>query len=208
MQWLTFGWPEDVEDLGSYCPGGFHPTHIGDQFLDGRYEVVHKLGSGSHSTVWLANDGLEIRYVALKILAAAASEESSEAKILRVLRSGNPDHPGRAYVSSMLDEFIINGPNGRHLCIVSEAAGCSVAQSKEASTTWKFPANVARAISAQVLLGLAYIHSCGVVHGGTSKHLPVLQRLLMAKKQTCIPTTSYSDLEPLGGVPLRSSTAA
>jgi serine/threonine-protein kinase SRPK3 len=125
---LMYQWQEGVEDLEGYRPDGYHPTCIGDQYLDGRYEVVHKLGYGSYSTVWLAKDHLETRYVALKILIAAAFEKSSESKILRVLSSGKPDHQGRAYVSSLLDEFVIKGPNGRHLCIVSEAAGCSVAQ--------------------------------------------------------------------------------
>ncbi|KAI9733991.1 MAG: hypothetical protein M1834_002648 [Cirrosporium novae-zelandiae] len=156
---LIYQWQE-----GRYRPGGYHPTYIGDKYLDGRYEVVHKLGHGSSSTVWLAKDHLEKRYLALKILVAAAFEKSTESWILRVLSSGKPDHPGRAYVSSLLDEFVIYGPNGRHLCIVSDAASCSVAQSKETSTTWKFPVNIARAISAQVLLGLDYIHSCGVIH--------------------------------------------
>ena len=176
---LIYQWREGVENLEAYCPGGYHPISIGDQYNDGRYEVVHKLGYGSYSTVWLARDRLETRYVALKVLVAAAFEKSSESKILRALTTGKRDHQGRAYVSSLLDEFVISGPNGRHRCLVSEAAGCSVAQSKEASTTWKFPANVARAISAQVLLGLDYIHSCGVVHGGkseTSSHLLISQR--------------------------------
>ncbi|PWY94617.1 SR protein-specific kinase Dsk1 [Aspergillus sclerotioniger CBS 115572] len=146
-------------------PPSYHPTHIGDQYLHGRYEVVHKLGFGSHSTVWLAKDYQQTRYVALKVLDAASSENHSESKILRHLRSGKVDHPGRAYVSSLLDEFTIDGPNGRHLCIVSEAAGCSIAQSKDASLTWMFPVNVARAITAQLLMGLDYIHSSGVVHG-------------------------------------------
>ncbi|OOG00594.1 hypothetical protein ASPCADRAFT_347 [Aspergillus carbonarius ITEM 5010] len=160
-----YQWQEDVEDLEHYQPGGYHPTHIGDQYLHGRYEVVHKLGFGSYSTVWLAKDNQQARYVALKILDAASCESHSESNILRHLRSGKADHPGRIYVSSLLDEFTIDGPNGRHLCIVSEAAGCSVAQSKDASLTWKLPVNVARAISAQLLMGLDYIHSSGVVHG-------------------------------------------
>jgi serine/threonine-protein kinase SRPK3 len=166
---LQYQWQEGVENLEGYGIGGYHPTHIGDQHCDGRYHVVHKLGYGTYSTVWLAKDNLKARYVALKILVAAAFEHNSESKILRALGLGNPEHEGRAYVSSLLDEFVIKGPNGRHLCVVGEAAGCSVAQSKETSTTWKFPANVARAVSAQVLLGLGYIHSCGVVHGGKSK---------------------------------------
>ncbi|KAK9237235.1 kinase-like protein [Lipomyces kononenkoae] len=91
---LVHQWQRGSRNLERYRSGGYHPTYIGDQYHDGRYEVVHKLGYGSCSTVWLAS---------------------------------------------------------------------SVAQSKEAITTWKFPVNVARSISAQVLLGLDYIHSCGVV---------------------------------------------
>ncbi|CAI7619063.1 unnamed protein product [Penicillium viridicatum] len=145
---------EGVEDLDGCCPGGYHPTHIGDRFFDGRYEIVHKLGHGSYSTVWLAKDHMEPRYIALKILIASAYKAFSENKILRASSTPGAHHGGSAYVSSLLDEFTIHEPNGCHLCIVSEAAGCSVAQSKEASITWKFQVNVARAISAHLLLGL------------------------------------------------------
>ncbi len=64
-----------------------------------------------------------------------------------------------------MDEFFIDGPNGRHLCLVSEVAGCSVAMSTEASIKHLFPINTARAVAAQATMGLAYIHSCGVTHG-------------------------------------------
>lgn len=168
---LVYQWQEGVEDLGGYQSGGYHPTHIGDQFNQGRYQVVHKLGHGSYSTVWLAKDWHENRYVALKILVAEASQTSRESQILRALASKKGDHLGRPYVSSLLEEFFVDGPNGRHLCIVSEAAGCSIAQSKEASLTWKFPLHAARSIAAQVLLGLDYTHSCGVVHGGECSNL-------------------------------------
>lgn len=47
---------EDVEDLNGYCPGGYHPVWIGDKLHDGRYEIVHKLGYGGYSTIWLACD--------------------------------------------------------------------------------------------------------------------------------------------------------
>ena len=49
-----------AEDIGQYCPGGYHPVHLGDSFKDGRYCVINKLGCGSFSTVWLARD---LRYV-------------------------------------------------------------------------------------------------------------------------------------------------
>ncbi|KAL9123858.1 MAG: hypothetical protein Q9217_006753 [Psora testacea] len=85
--------------------------------------------------------------------------------MLRRLRQGDPGHPGRSCVQSLLDEFFVKGPNGRHICLVSEAAGWSVGQSKEASIKWMFPINIARAVAAQATMGLAYIHSCGITHG-------------------------------------------
>ena len=46
----------DGEDVCRYRPGGLHPVHL-DDLLDGtRYRVVHKLGQGPTSTVWLARD--------------------------------------------------------------------------------------------------------------------------------------------------------
>lgn len=163
---LTYQWQEDVEDLEGYHVGGYHPVHLHDEYSDRRYKIVHKLGFGAYSTVWLAKDQHEDRYVALKIVVAEASKSSSESRILRLLGNSQPKDAGRSYVSPIFDEFCIDGPNGRHLCLVSEPARCSVATSKEASTNWMFPMGVARAVAAQAVLGLRDIHSCGVVHGG------------------------------------------
>ena len=44
-----------LESLDRYRPGGYHPVHIGDVY-DEKYRVLHKLGYGSHSTVWFARD--------------------------------------------------------------------------------------------------------------------------------------------------------
>lgn len=170
---LQYQWQGDVEDLEAYYPGGYHPTHIGDWYQD-RYEIVHKLGFGSYSTVWLAKDHRENRFVALKIIVAGEFQDNTEAKVLCALASGNPDHPGQSFTISLLDEFIIAGPNGCHQCIVTEAVGCSTESSKVETTPWKFPAGTAGAISAQILLGLDYIHSCGVVHSGKGCSVNIL----------------------------------
>ena len=47
-----------AEGLEKYCPGGYHPIHLNDHLKDGQYEILHKLGFGSFSTVWLARDNL------------------------------------------------------------------------------------------------------------------------------------------------------
>jgi hypothetical protein len=43
------------ETVSAYGSGGFHPIQIGDVF-NGRYQVIRKLGFGTTSTVWLADD--------------------------------------------------------------------------------------------------------------------------------------------------------
>ncbi|KNZ76817.1 Lysine-specific demethylase 3A [Termitomyces sp. J132] len=44
-----------VENVEKYAPGGYHPVLFGDVYHD-RYHIVHKLGHGSFSTVWLTRD--------------------------------------------------------------------------------------------------------------------------------------------------------
>lgn len=40
----------DAEPLERYRKGGYHPTHLGAKFNDGRYKTVHENGLG-----WLRN---------------------------------------------------------------------------------------------------------------------------------------------------------
>lgn len=74
--------------------------------------------------------------------------------------------PGKSLIPRILDMFSINGPNGRHRCLVSEPGMMTVAQAKDASFTRLFELSVARAIAAQVILAVAFLHHRGVVHGG------------------------------------------
>ena len=54
----AFFFDVDAEPLKRYKKGGYHPTHLGDRFKDGRYQILHKLGWGAYATVWLAKDML------------------------------------------------------------------------------------------------------------------------------------------------------
>ena len=176
---------EDVEDLERYRAGGYHPVQINDEYSQGRYRIVHKLDWGSYSTVWLTRDLQLNRYVALKIVVAEASKTSSESRILRHLGQHlEGSLYGKQSVSCLLDEFTISGPNGQHLCLSSEPAGCSIADSKEASNKFMFPMDIARAIAAQAILILQTIHSSGVVHGGKLILRSLGQRLNIADLHT------------------------
>lgn len=157
---------DDVEYLEQYRAGGYHPTFIDNSFQEGRYNVVHKLGYGGYSTIWLARDHQQHRYVSLKIKASSALSPPRENQIMRQLGNHDAKEEERQFVPKLLDEFSIAGPNGKHSCLVGEPAGLNISASKEMSTNWKFPVESARSIAAQLAMGLLYIHNRGICHGG------------------------------------------
>ncbi|KAK0107083.1 hypothetical protein ONS95_003792 [Cadophora gregata] len=61
---------ENSEPIDQYDTKLYYPLTIGD-VLDERYKIVHKLGWGGCSTVWMAHDTRERKYVALKILTSS-----------------------------------------------------------------------------------------------------------------------------------------
>ncbi|KAG6871186.1 hypothetical protein C0992_011547, partial [Termitomyces sp. T32_za158] len=148
-----------------YCPGGFYPVHIDDE-IKNRYRIVHKLGFGTYSTVWLARDKELNRFVAMKFIIASAPAESSEIRILHHIRAAGHQHPGRKFVTTLLDDFEVESANGRHRCLITEVIGPSVGQVRFQQPGNILPTSIARKVASQTAQGLAFLHSCGVVHGG------------------------------------------
>jgi serine/threonine protein kinase len=156
-------WISGVESLEKYEPGGYHPIMIGD-ILHDRYHIADKLGQGGYSTVWLAQDTYLKQYVALKV--NIASSVPREAKVLKALSAPHSvpsQHPGRDLISSLLDEFEVQGPNGTHMCHTVTLAACSL---RDVSFNHLLPLDIARALSYGLTQAVAYIHSQGYVHGG------------------------------------------
>ncbi|RHZ48574.1 uncharacterized protein CDV56_102177 [Aspergillus thermomutatus] len=150
---------DEVEKLERYRPGGYHPISIG-AWLNDQYRIIHKLGFGAYSTVWLARDQEAEKYVAIKITVAAGDPvDSQESNILRRLGVA-----GAANIPRILDEFSISGPNGVHRCFVTAPGMMSLAEAKDASSVRLFQLPVARAIAAQLVQAVAFLHSQGIVH--------------------------------------------
>ncbi len=109
---------DSVENLELYAPKGLHLVSIGDVFADGRYKVLHKLGYGGSSTIWLARDSVSGILVALKVLPAYKStkpkDEIEELVISQKLDAltASTHHAARHNIQTIKDSFIEEVPNG------------------------------------------------------------------------------------------------
>ncbi|KAF2280278.1 serine protein kinase-like protein Sky1 [Westerdykella ornata] len=158
----------DEEDSEDYCKGGYHPVQVGEQYKDGKYTVVRKLGWGHFSTVWLSRDNTTGKHVALKVVRSAAHYTETaldEIKLLKKVVEAKPDHPGRKHVVSLLDSFNHKGPNGTHVCMVFEVLGENLLGLIKRWNHRGIPMPLVKQITKQVLLGLDYLHrECGIIH--------------------------------------------
>ncbi|KAI3321373.1 serine protein kinase [Xylariaceae sp. AK1471] len=161
------------EWVEGYRPGGYHPVHLGDVFNDGQYKVIRKLGNGSYSTVWLAHDLKNSRYVALKVLVSEISESTNELRILRHISQVAPLQ-GAQHITQLLDDFEHRGPNGLHKCLVFEPMGPTVNTMVEElpqfkPRLWKmkvrYPPRMAKSILRQSLQALTFLHDNKIAHG-------------------------------------------
>lgn len=158
---------EDVESLEYYQPGGYHPIQVGNIFQE-RYEIVHKLGHGSYSTIWLARDEKMGKFVAMKV--GIADHGPKESDILSRMSASAPRNGdgelGSGLIPPVLDQFDIRGPNGTHPCLITTPARCSLIDAFQASDYDPFQLPIARSLASQLAMAVAYVHGSGHAHGG------------------------------------------
>ena len=188
ITYIPFDCIDFLEDVSRYNPGGFHPVHLGDA-LDTRFEVVHKLGHGGFGVVWLCREVQTSRWRAVKILAADSSPGSESAPGVEEGAEGDGEGSARAWGdlkttqhlkarTSTFEEIVeshiafadevfwIEGPNGRHLCLVMEVFG-------EAVNAWCLSLEptdpktlvAVKNVCRQITLGLQFLHNHGICHG-------------------------------------------
>jgi serine/threonine-protein kinase SRPK3 len=166
---------ESVEPFEGYTAGGYYPLQIGHRLGPlQRYHIIHKLGHGGSSTIWLGLDERMARYVAVKI-AVSDLDRPFESSILRSLLSDKEGtcntQAGIATIPAILDEFEVKGPEiegsrRKHHCLVTKPARMSLAEAREVSDRRLFQPLVAHAIAAQLIQAVAFLHSRGIVHAG------------------------------------------
>jgi hypothetical protein len=62
---VEYGYIYGVKNLSDYQRGGYHPVYINHR-LAKRYQMVHKLGYGTFSTVWLVINKKATNYITFK----------------------------------------------------------------------------------------------------------------------------------------------
>ncbi|KAI8665641.1 Protein kinase domain-containing protein [Fusarium sp. Ph1] len=120
----------EEEGLPGYVADRFYPVHLGEVF-HGRYQAVAKLGFGSSSTIWLARDLSDHRYVALKVY-VHTTRLPRELPLYEGIgpKLSSTENPGRANIRHLLDSFEIDGPEGKHVALVFQPAQMSLRDMK------------------------------------------------------------------------------
>lgn len=158
----------DCEDEKDYRKGGYHPVYLGDIYHNGQYRIIKKLGWGHFSTVWLCYDNISQSHVALKIVKSEQHYTDAaidEIKLLRCISKSNPSHKGHDHIVQLLNDFVITGPHGDHICMVFEVLGRNLLKLIQEYDYRGIPIEYAKRISKQVLQGLEYLHAnCGIIH--------------------------------------------
>lgn len=156
---------EDVEGVEKYTPGGYHAVDIGDRLGPAgdkhHYKILHKLGFGGFSTVWLARCSRDEHYYALKILTADLPQtQGKDVIILQGLKDDGFEH---SHVVKLYESFEVTGTNGTHTCLVLPALGPSLDnQSAKSALASKTRYETCH----QIASGVAALHERNICHGG------------------------------------------
>ncbi|KAK9770836.1 putative Protein kinase domain-containing protein [Seiridium cardinale] len=181
---------EYFEFLEEYKPGGYHPVDLYD-ILDGRFEVIAKLGYGGISTVWLCYETCAKRWRAVKINAAShSSEDCPDLRILKFLANQSIDHSelrkNHTYIAT--ETFWIEGPNGRHLCSVLPVLGPTLRMWRNEVATIR-DANRIKNVCFQMVEAVDYLQRLGLCHGDFRP-----QNILMVLREGALDDISRADM--------------
>ncbi|OTA82972.1 hypothetical protein M434DRAFT_47944, partial [Hypoxylon sp. CO27-5] len=155
-----------LEDVQMYNLGGHHPVHL-DDILDGRFEVVHKLGNGGFGIVWLCRDITLGKWRAVKIMTADYSSRGVEEKIFDHLRSQfTTTDLDKHHITVPLEQFWLEGPNGRHLCLVMPILGMDISNWRlTLRSVHEQMVTDTKRICRQAIEALRFLHEQGICHG-------------------------------------------
>ncbi|XP_069499333.1 SRSF protein kinase 3-like [Ambystoma mexicanum] len=158
---------QQEENPAEYCPGGYHPVTKGEVF-NGRYQVMHKVGWGYFSTVWLCRDITKKRFVAVKVSKSGRrfSEAAlDEVALLQCVKGAKKKDGHGDQIIHLMDDFKLIGENGLHVCLVFELLGPPLLHLMRNHGSQGLPMPCVKKILQQVLQGLNFLHKkCRIIH--------------------------------------------
>lgn len=198
------------EDQERYLPqsghskGLLYPICIGDviHHPEGRYQIVHRLGKGAYSVVWLALDSKHNTSVALKVMVAGADGEKEFANQRMLKEAANLD---KSRLNLYQDSFLLASPYNtedppallhRVLVLPLEGPSLSVGQMR-----FDRPLRSRMSAAKSLLQAVRDLHQAGFVHSG--KYAPASCSVFLFPEGLGIPeiteVTTFSDIN-LGNV--------
>lgn len=104
----------------------------------------------------------------MKVYVTAANRDHErELHIYKHMDFERSKHPGRDFVRKLLDHFDIQGPHGRHICLVHEPLGTSADFLVKMSPKQAMTLDDMKPGIRQLLVALDFLHSeCHVIHTG------------------------------------------
>ncbi|KAF5701087.1 CMGC kinase [Fusarium mundagurra] len=143
------------EDINLYPRGVCYPISIGEVIIE-RYHIVHKLGHGAFSTVWMAYVMVENKDVALKILMLGNSDERDYQMQSEIIGTAKD----LTYLLVYHQTFLLPSPHGQHRVIVFPIQGPNLRNHPPRKT----PIVTRLAFAVQLLKALKALHQAGIVH--------------------------------------------
>ncbi|KAF4505746.1 hypothetical protein G6O67_007663 [Ophiocordyceps sinensis] len=154
----------EEERLRLYGSQDYYPMRIG-QVVQGRYQVVAKLGYGTSSTVWLSRHLGDDKFWALKVHVNTL-KHNQELDVYRHINAAaiTAEHPGREYVRQCHDSFQLKGPHGEHQVFVMTPLGMSLRTLQDMQNDGVFQSTLVTRALDQILLGLDFLREAHVTH--------------------------------------------
>ncbi|KAK2482419.1 hypothetical protein H9L39_04211 [Fusarium oxysporum f. sp. albedinis] len=143
------------EDINLYPKGFCYPISISDIIVE-RYRIIHKLGHGAFSTVWMAQDLTDNRDVALKIL-MLGSPDDRDCQMQSEIFSTAKD---LTYLLLYHRTFLLPSPHGQHRVFVFPPQGPNLRNYPPR----KAPIATRMLFAVQLLKALKALHEAEIVH--------------------------------------------
>ncbi|TPX22276.1 hypothetical protein DIZ76_014144 [Coccidioides immitis] len=150
----------EEETLPHYKPEYYYPVNIGDVY-NGRYQVAGKIGYGAYSTSWLCWDLRDKKHSVLKVSTSLPNFPNAadrEFRIYEHLTNINSKHRGQSLIRELYDSFDLQGPVGKHRCLVLQPMHMTLLEMMRLSPR-PFDLPLLKMTVKRILLALDFLHT-------------------------------------------------